>query len=468
MTEEFGVVSREPVCGPADESSPGIRQKGGHVMAHEHGEGMTVADLPCCPELGECDRCETLDIRYRLPFRPRGRLAAQARVEVILRFRLERCPGPLTLGDIIYTTTLLPGEQVRLFTSDRHTRFTYDSETNMAYRHATASEESFFMTGMASAMSSLDIVENVNASSTFESSSVSGGGGLSVDLFGIVEVGGSVNASGYDSESTSEFARELSQHAQSTSRHVEAGVRAASSTSVGEVESRTHVETESEDQFESASRVFSNPNHCHALSFYFHRLMKCQTVRFELIGVDRRVIDPGAPTVVRPKPPIPTGGVSVVPHGVVATAKQRLEAERRARASVLERERAASALTAVFTGARAVAAESVATDVRQQVLKEVDKELTAVGLLDESGEVSKEAKERFGWERTVLLPTPGVVVKGCLDECNICEPELQTRIELENKLLERQIELLEKSQEYRCCPAGSVEAGGGGGGEPTP
>jgi hypothetical protein len=28
---------------------------------------------------------------------------------------------------------------------------------------------------------------------------------------------------------------------------------------------------------------------------------------------------------------------------------------------------------------------------------------------------------------------------------------------LENKLLERQIELLEKSQEYRCCPAGEVE-----------
>jgi hypothetical protein len=30
------------------------------------------------------------------------------------------------------------------------------------------------------------------------------------------------------------------------------------------------------------------------------------------------------------------------------------------------------------------------------------------------------------------------------------------RKELENTLLQRQIELLDKSQEYRCCPAGTV------------
>jgi hypothetical protein len=50
-----------------------------------------------------------------------------------------------------------------------------------------------------------------------------------------------------------------------------------------------------------------------------------------------------------------------------------------------------------------------------------------------------------------------------LDDCSICEPTLDREIqlelerkELENKLLRRQIELLDKSQEYRCCPAGTV------------
>ena len=40
-------------------------------------------------------------------------------MEVKLHFRLTRCPGPLAIGDLLYTTTLLPGEKVRLFTSDR-------------------------------------------------------------------------------------------------------------------------------------------------------------------------------------------------------------------------------------------------------------------------------------------------------------------------------------------------------------
>jgi hypothetical protein len=54
------------------------------------------------------------------------------------------------------------------------------------------------------------------------------------------------------------------------------------------------------------------------------------------------------------------------------------------------------------------------------------------------------------------LPTGGVIVKGCLDECDVCEPHVKERLQLENDLLRRQIELLEKSQEYRCCPPAPV------------
>ena len=53
-----------------------------------------------------------------------------------------------------------------------------------------------------------------------------------------------------------------------------------------------------------------------------------------------------------------------------------------------------------------------------------------------------------------------MIVKGCLDECSTCEPELGklyelevARATLENALLQKQIDLLEKSHEYRCCPA---------------
>jgi hypothetical protein len=78
--------------------------------------------------------------------------------------------------------------------------------------------------------------------------------------------------------------------------------------------------------------------------------------------------------------------------------------------------------------------------------------------------VTVEAKRQYSWERTIVLPTPGVMVKGCLDECDVCEPSLDRAIQLdlerkalENELLKKRIELLEKSQEYRCCPAGETE-----------
>jgi hypothetical protein len=126
--------------------------------------------------------------------------------------------------------------------------------------------------------------------------------------------------------------------------------------------------------------------------------------------------------------------------------------------------------TAELLAATAVRMEEpIASDVRAKALEQVDKTLVAAGLLEAVGRgVSKEAVERLSWERESCVPTAGIVVKGCIDECDICEPEVHKRIELdlarkelENELLKKQVELLEKSQEYRCCPEGSAENGGG-------
>jgi len=52
---------------------------------------------------------------------------------------------------------------------------------------------------------------------------------------------------------------------------------------------------------------------------------------------------------------------------------------------------------------------------------------------------SKEIHAELEYECSTSLPTPGVVVKDCLDDCQICEPALEQS---------SKIELLEKSQEY--------------------
>jgi hypothetical protein len=185
------------------------------------------------------------------------------------------------------------------------------------------------------------------------------------------------------------------------------------------------------------------------------------------------VVDPAALMPVPRNPVVTTGQVSVVPQELPATATARPDVEERGiqseiRIAQFVRAGGATAPGLAFGGraftpievAVEVAAELPLTDeVRRAALEEVDNQLVAAGLIDESGAVSKQAREQFGYSRTTSLPTAGVIVKGCLDDCDTCEAELHRSIELDlerkelkNKLLTRQIELLEKAQEYRCCP----------------
>ena len=428
----------------------------------------TPATVSCCPQLEPCEVCDVLNFDYRLPFRPLvGDQRQVVPVEVTLHFRLTRCSGPLSLGDLLYTTTLLPGEKVRLLSSDRHTRFSFDSETDLSYHNQTTSEESYYAAGMAYGMSNLNLLDTTNASSSFSSSSVSGGGGAGIDL-GIFSIGGSASAGSYDANSTSSLAHSLSQHAQSLSQHMEVSTRAAASTSIGEVATRTHQQSESEDQYESASRTFSNPNHCHAVTFLFYRINKCQTLKFELASIERRVNDPATPTGVTLNSPKPLTGVAVNSSAVLATGANRLEIAQRALQSVAV-EQGGTAAGTIGLAARSfgILAQpaTISVNIRQAALQAVDQDLVQQGLLGAvGGDVSPTAQQALGWSRTLALPTPGVLVKGCLDDCDICEPELKqlmdleiARKDLENQLLKKQIDLLEKSHEYRCCPKGEVE-----------
>jgi hypothetical protein len=320
------------------------------------------------------------------------------------------------------------------------------------------------MAGMAYSMSNLNVLDTTKSSSSFNQSSVSGGGGAGIDL-GIFSIGGSAAASSHSANSASAMARQLSQHAESSSRHVEVGTRAASSTSVGEVSTRAHQQGESEDQYESSSRVFSNPNHCHAITFFFYRINKCTTLRFDLVGIDRRVDDPASPTGVQLNPPRPATGVGVLSSAVLSTAKARLDVAQRAQSSVAVEQGGSSATASLsatqFRGAvlQFATPPPIPADVQKAALAQVDKDLIAEGLLAKNGDVSPDLVKQLSWQRQISLPTPGVLVKGCLDDCNICEPEVEQKINLElanlklqNDLLQKQIDLLEKSQEYRCCP----------------
>jgi hypothetical protein len=374
--------------------------------------------VPCCPELGPNEACDTLDFFYRLIHNVSvGNIDRRqiVPVEVKLHFRLTRCPGPLAIGDLLYTTTLLPGEKVRLFTSDRRTRFSFDSTTQLAYRNSQTSEESFYMHSMSDSL--FDVTSRDTANSSNQSHAhVDGHGDAGIDILGL---GGSANMSGnFDANSTATFLGEHSRHAESSHHAAEMGVHKANSVSVGEVQTRAHTETQSEDHFESSSREFTNPNKCHAVTFLFYQINKTQKVTYTLEAIDRRVIlDPNNDfTKVAGNPIGSSSAVGITSVNVLATDTEHVG---------LAQEKFAQVETIGAGGRFSGVVDLLPLPIRKQALEQVDTDLVAEGLLDKvGGVVSDAAKKRFSFEKKSALPTAGVLVKGCLDDCDICEASL--------------------------------------------
>ena len=425
--------------------------------------------------------CDVIDMRRRLvfPTKVRAEDGQPVRVEVIFHTRFTRCSGPLGLGDPVYSTTLLPGEKVRLATTDRRSRFSFDSETNLSYRSEQMSEEQYRMSALRTFMTDENVVDRgsdrASSSGSWDFHGDASGG------LGFFSVSADTNARGsHNAQSASDYLREHRAHAEMSDHQSVEATRKAHTLSVGEVSSRTHKEGESEEHFESSSRVFSNPNQCHAVTFLFYRINKTETIKLELVSIERRVIDPVASMPVPANPIRAIGQISSIPQEVPATNKARLEVEARglqSEAQYAQAHRAGGVAVGLLSFAPAAVATLVTAlgtqqplpkALRDAALAEVDQQLSDEGLIEKvGGSVSKRAQEEFGYERTTALPTAGVTVKGCLDACNVCESELQKktqleldRLDLENQLLKRQIELLDKAQEYRCCPPGVTEEKG--------
>jgi hypothetical protein len=431
-----------------------------------------TSNIPCCPDLNTDPVCDVLDQRNRLTFptHVRTRAGQPIQVEVVIHTRFTRCSGPLALGDLVYSTTLLPGEKVRLATTDRRSSFSLDTSTNLSYRSEQLSEDQYRMTALRAFMFDQSSTDQGQVRDT--SKGAWDFHGDTSGSLGFFSASADANARGsHSAESTHDWLAEHRSHAESSDHQSVEATRKAHSLSVGEVSTRTHAEGETQDHFESSSRQFANMNQCHAVSYLFYRINKLETITFAVVSIELRVLDPVAPTRGFFNPVQARGQISVIPQSIPAISKERLAVEAIGRQS--DQENAQSPRLAQVSAVAFARFPNDLADIaltsaeRQKALDEVKAELVRVGLLDkETGRVAPQAQQRFGYTRTTSLPTPGIIVKGCLDDCDVCEPELHRSIELdlerkalENQLLARQIELLEKSQEYRCCPAGEGDGG---------
>ncbi len=427
--------------------------------------------IPCCPQLIEDDHCDVINLTRVLNYPVNVAPANNRRiiVEVVLRLKFSRCTLGLTLGDPAYSTTLLPGEKVKLTSTDRRSRFTYDSETKLSYRSEQISEEQYYMSAFQKYIGDASAAQSGRLESSSDTKwDFHGDAEGSINPFSL-SAGASTKAGGsHNSHSVSDYLNEQSSSFRSSASQAASATRKANSVSIGEVSSRTHIEGSSEEQFESSSREFTNLNKCHAVSYIFYRLNKKQKVHFELISIERRVRDDVAPVAGVLETPVQKQmPIAFVPQDIPATISAKKVSELAGVANF-----AAGAGNLQFA-TLATAPQSnqfsrlqinqgigdgtpLDGATREQALRQVDNELMQKNLIDKAGQVTNELKQRIEFEYEFSLPTPGIIVKGCLDDCDVCEPLLQERMKLENDLLRKQIELLEKSQEYRCCPPAPV------------
>lgn len=409
-------------------------------------------DVECCPVLKRCQPVHQIRPAYRILHAvPRADGQPAVQVEATWHLTLTNRTGPTMLGPVVKTVTLLPGQTVRLSIQDRASKFSYDTETSRVHREAHTSASSYYNAGMASAFSSLSSVTSGREASTHHDSSMSGSGGAGLDL-GFFEIGGSVGGSSHDSSTTSTFLTSLSRVSRAQSSHVEMGTTSAYSTSVGYVSTRSHTEGESEEHSEAATHFYRNENRCHAVNHRFHQLVEEHTITLTVDEVVLRVVDSAASTGAVPVVRRPLTGLSPKPEAVSVLSPKLVEVEAAARQAAVAR----TARIQVPTGVTADAAPTLTQEERDAAVKAVMADLVKAGLVTADGKVTARAQRLYGWSHTICLPLDGVHVMSCISDCDVCEPELKKKIELElermaleNASIARENELMDRDLEHQ-------------------
>ena len=386
--------------------------------------------IPCCPILYDVN---TLDFYYRVRVPHVSDNGDKVLYEVTFHYQLIRSFKCYSPGDIVYSTTLLPGETVKLFSNDRRSTFSIDSESLTAVRQAAFSEDSHYLYEVASSISNVN-VNDLNTSSTSNSQSGSNwqaGGSAGLDV-GFISIGGGGGGSGSSSNynSLTSVLHQLNQNSQSASKHAQITVNSASSIAIGEVHTRNHTLGESEDIYESSSKIISNTNKCHAVTYYFYRVNKCYQSIYKLADIHFRVLAKNSFNSLIPNPLRPYTGLTISPVPVLTTSLNSVNAV--INANEPSNEASNEYIQNDNNDKRIEPAEFSSEDIQVDKQFVINVIKSAIGdihssVLDNlinSPETTTSSSiniETNIWQHDFSIVSPGFTIKGCLDPCNTCE-----------------------------------------------
>jgi hypothetical protein len=200
--------------------------------------------------------------------------AASLGLGYVLKMHQTWIPVGLSLGDLIYSLPLAPGEQQRVAVFEqRQTQGVLEAETLSIDELQSYSEVADNST-LAIYNSAYREAASGGSSMSSESSTASAGGGASVSFFGLFSAGG---GGGYSSNSasgqTSSWQQGSKDYASSTAQnfHSSLGRHAAASRRSARTGMRLATATDSE---EVTTRVVTNHNHGHALTMQWWEVLR--------------------------------------------------------------------------------------------------------------------------------------------------------------------------------------------------
>jgi hypothetical protein len=179
-------------------------------------------------------------------------------------------------GGLAYTLTLLPGEKMTLYQSDRYRRTTSDTE-----RFSVQTTFSQFVSALYQQQNASDssaLVQVLNNSS--QSSSASGGGGINLGIFSIGGGGGSANSS------SSSSAVDLSSQ---TSSDQFFGLAQQASQYTDLQRSVTISSFEDSETVSTTQRTLVNNNRCYAVNYFVRKVLDVYVATTKVTAVTFQV-----------------------------------------------------------------------------------------------------------------------------------------------------------------------------------
>lgn len=403
--------------------------------------GDDLNDAICPPWVWPRDNiCDVAFLNYSYNIRIENQL-----VEVNLRYKLERCTEDYVLCDLVHSMTLFPGEEVFLSTRTRHSIARFTDDSSVSASQISRSSERIWMEAFKNASTTFDSEEDggshVETHSKYSQTTPGSDPPLAVLLVG----SSSKTASGtFDAESSSSYNNRLHQHLENTVHQTNEVTRDATSISLTQINSHRQTTSEVHEELEVSTRRFRNDNMCHTVTHYFYQIGKRQKVKITFVERTLRALTTAADTTIKTRPisvSVATNAKLNFAQGAGNTAP------------------AVGNLRRDYVGQRVTPDQinlQAATNIPySQFVKEEQERAHAVARVEE---MLKQQTIDFKYESESIIPTEAMYVESELGGCIICEPAMLAkqeyeleRMRLENELLEKQISLLEKHKDYRCC-----------------